>query len=97
MELGQSLEDYLEAAYRLSKNQDVRNIDIALLLGRSKPSVSVAVKELMEKGYAKKDSRGTIILTEKGRKMVLRKSVGRRQNANVPRPLDTKILRACTR
>ena len=54
MELGQSLEDYLEAAYRLSKNQDVRNIDIALLLGRSKPSVSVAVKELMEKGYAKK-------------------------------------------
>nr|WP_303180441.1 metal-dependent transcriptional regulator [Lachnoclostridium phocaeense] len=69
MELGQSLEDYLEAAYRLSKNQDVRNIDIALLLGRSKPSVSVAVKELMEKGYAKKDSRGNIILTEKGRKM----------------------------
>lgn len=54
MELGQSLEDYLEAAYRLSKNQDVRNIDIALLLGRSKPSVSVAVKELMEKGYCKK-------------------------------------------
>ena len=69
MELGQSLEDYLEAVYRLSQKQDVRNIDIALLLGRSKPSVSVAVKELIEKGYAKKDSRGTIILTEKGRKM----------------------------
>ena len=54
MELGQSLEDYLEAVYRLSQKQDVRNIDIALLLGRSKPSVSVAVKELIEKGYAKK-------------------------------------------
>ena len=54
MELGQSLEDYLEAVYRLSQKQDVRNIDIALLLGRSKPSVSVAVKELMEKGYAKR-------------------------------------------
>ena len=34
---------------------------------------------------------------EKGRKMVLRKSVGRRQNSNFPLPLDTKIFRACTR
>ena len=34
---------------------------------------------------------------KKGRKMVLRKSVGRRQNSNFPLPLDAKIFRACTR
>lgn len=37
------------------------------------------------------------IRAEKGRKMVLRKSVGRKQNSNFPLPLDAKILRACTR
>lgn len=51
MELGQSLEDYLEAAYLISEKHPTRNIDIAVLLNRSKPSVSVAVKELVKKGY----------------------------------------------
>ena len=34
------------------------------------------------------------IRAEKGRKMVLRKSVGRKQNSNFPLPLDAKILRS---
>lgn len=51
MELGQSLEDYLEAAYLISDKHPTRNIDIVVLLNRSKPSVSVAVKELVKKGY----------------------------------------------
>ena len=69
MELGQSLEDYLEAAYLISEKHPTRNIDIAVLLNRSKPSVSVAVKELMKKGYALKDSNGNVCLTEKGKQL----------------------------
>ena len=67
MELGQSLEDYLEAAYLISEKHPTRNIDIAVLLNRSKPSVSVAVKELVKKGYALKDCNGNVCLTEKGK------------------------------
>ena len=69
MELGQSLEDYLEAAYLISEKHPTRNIDIAVLLNRSKPSVSVAMKELVKKGYALKDSNGNVCLTEKGKEL----------------------------
>ena len=37
------------------------------------------------------------IRAEKGREMDLRQFVGRKQNANLPLPLDAKIFRACTR
>lgn len=65
MELGQSLEDYLEAAYLISEKHPTRNIDIAVLLNRSKPSVSVAVKELMKKGYALRIVTGMCALRKK--------------------------------
>lgn len=49
MELGESLEDYLEAILVLSGQlKQVRSVDVASYLGYSKPSVSHAVK-LLEK------------------------------------------------
>lgn len=47
MELGESLEDYLESILVLSEKIDhVRSVDVASYLGFSKPSVSHAVKLL---------------------------------------------------
>ena len=61
MEIHESAEDYLEAILRLSqKNSEVRSVDIAAMLGVSKPSVSHAMKLLREDEY------GTITLLEKG-------------------------------
>ena len=45
----------------------VRSIDIANELDFSKPSVSVAMKNLRENGYIEVDSSGYISLLEKGR------------------------------
>lgn len=66
--LGRSGEDYLEAILRLSYEFPVvRSINIAEKLGRSKASVSVAMKKLLEDGYIQKSQEGSITLTEKGR------------------------------
>ena len=52
MKIQQSAENYLETIYMLSqKNGSVRSIDIANELGFSKPSVSIAMKNLRENGY----------------------------------------------
>ena len=45
---------------------DVRSIDIATELGFSKPSVSVAMKNLRNSGHIKMDENGFITLTESG-------------------------------
>ncbi|MBQ8540854.1 MAG: metal-dependent transcriptional regulator [Clostridia bacterium] len=67
MRNNQSLEDYLEAILMLkNENGSVRSIDIAHALGFSKPSVSVAMKSLREKGYATVDEVGHISLTDTG-------------------------------
>lgn len=64
----ESLEDYLETILFLQKRlSDVRSIDIANELGYSKPSVSVAMKNLRELGYITVESTGYISLTESGR------------------------------
>ena len=48
----ESMEDYLETIYVLTKRLPVvRSIDIATELGYSKPSVSVAMKNLRNKGF----------------------------------------------
>ena len=61
-------EDYLETILFLQKKMsDVRSIDIANELGYSKPSVSVAMKNLRELGYITMASNGYISLTESGR------------------------------
>ncbi len=67
MVIHESAEDYLEAILRLSeKNSEVRSVDIAAMLGVSKPSVSHAMKLLREDEYIAMDRYGTITLLEKG-------------------------------
>ena len=52
MNIHESAEDYLEAIYMQTLEKGyVRSIDIANALGYSKPSVSVAMKQLEENGY----------------------------------------------
>lgn len=65
----ESLEDYLETILMLQKSRgQVRSIDIANEMHFTKPSVSVAMKNLREKQYITMDSNGYITLTEAGRK-----------------------------
>jgi len=67
--MSQSLEDYLEAIYRMSQSlDDVRITDIAGDLGLSKPSVNRAVGALKEQGYVEHEHYGKITLTEEGAK-----------------------------
>ena len=64
----ESLEDYLETILSLQKKLgQVRSIDIVHELGYSKPSVSVAMKNLREREYISMTSEGYISLTESGR------------------------------
>lgn len=64
----ESVEDYLETILMLQKSRGhVRSIDIANEMNFTKPSVSVAMKNLREKGYITMDSTGYITLTESGR------------------------------
>ena len=70
MGIHESAENYLETILALSlKGEKVRSIDIANELEFSKPSVSVAMKNLREKGYILTDTEGFITLTAKGRKI----------------------------
>lgn len=67
MRTQESAENYLEAILILSKrNGMVRSIDIAAELGFTKPSVSVAMKSLREKGDIVTGPDGDIVLTDKG-------------------------------
>ena len=67
MQIRESAEDYLEAILILSrKGGGVRSVDIATMLGVSKPSVSHAMKLLREDGYIAMDRYGTVTLMEKG-------------------------------
>lgn len=63
----ESMEDYLETIYVLTKRLPVvRSIDIATELGYSKPSVSVAMKNLRNKGFVTVSQEGYITFTEQG-------------------------------
>ena len=64
MKIQESAENYLETILILSrKNPYVRSIDIANELAFSKPSVSVAMKNLRENGYILMDDQGHITLS----------------------------------
>ena len=68
MKIQESAENYLETILILSKKKaHVRSIDIATELNFSKPSVSIAMKNLRENGYIIMKPDGYITLTEKGR------------------------------
>ena len=70
MKVHESAENYLETILVLSlKGGRVRSIDIVNELDYSKPSVSVAMKNLRTKGCILMDTDGYITLTEKGRKI----------------------------
>ena len=65
----ESLEDYLETILMLHKSRgQVRSIDIANEMNFTKPSVSIAMKNLREKGYITMADNGYITLTESGQK-----------------------------
>ena len=67
MKIHESAENYLETIYMLkSKKGNVRSIDIVNELEFTKPSVSIAMKNLRENGYITMDADGLIALTEKG-------------------------------
>ncbi|MBQ9948957.1 MAG: metal-dependent transcriptional regulator [Oscillospiraceae bacterium] len=69
----ESGEDYLETILILhNRNGGVRSIDIAAELDYSKPSVSVAMKNLRERECITVDKNGYISLTEKGREIAER-------------------------
>ncbi len=66
----ESLEDYLETILILGKRLSaVRSIDVATELGFSKPSVSVAMKNLKNRGYITVSPDGFLHLTSEGRKI----------------------------
>lgn len=67
MKIHESAEDYLEQILMLKEQKgSVRSIDIAVAMGFSKPSVSVAMKNLRENGYISVDADGFITLEEPG-------------------------------
>ena len=67
MKIQESAENYLETIYMLSlQHPYVRSIDIANELSFSKPSVSVAMKNLRENGYILVNDQGHITLTASG-------------------------------
>ena len=66
----ESSEDYLEAILMLSKKLPVvRSVDIATELDFKKPSVSVAMKNLREKGHITVTDDGYIYLTDSGKEI----------------------------
>lgn len=70
LKIQESAENYLETILILSqKKPQVRSIDIVNELAFSKPSVSVAMKNLRQNGYILMDKDGHITLTDAGREI----------------------------
>ncbi len=67
MKIQESAENYLETILILQKrNKIVRSVDIANELEFSKPSVSIAMRNLRENGYIQVESGGAITLLPAG-------------------------------
>ena len=67
---GESVENYLEIILMLSRQMPaVRSIDVVRESGYTKPSVSIAMKNLRQKEYITMDEDGYIKLTDAGRKL----------------------------
>mgnify|MGYP005932550329 CR=1 FL=1 len=70
MKIQESAENYLETILMLGKEKPyVRSIDIANELNFSKPSVSVAMKNLRQKNYVNVSEEGYLSLTGEGLKL----------------------------
>ena len=73
MKIYESGENYLEAILMLKeKNKKVRAVDIVNALGFSKPTVSIAMRNLIAAGYVLKEGRGYLELTESGMEIAAR-------------------------
>jgi Mn-dependent DtxR family transcriptional regulator len=73
MRIHKSAEDYLEMILRLNEERGyARSVDIATGLSVSKPSVSVAMKQLREGGYILMDKDNYITLTDAGMEIAQR-------------------------
>lgn len=73
MKIQESAENYLETILILEHTHGgVRSIDIATELEYSKPSVSVAMKNLRENGFIEMDDAGYITLLPPGREIAER-------------------------
>jgi len=79
LSINESAEMYLETIHVLSLKGNVRSIDIVNELEYSKPSVSVAMKNLKSQGFILIDDEGFITLTAKGRKIARRCTNGMSQ------------------
>lgn len=70
MHVNESAENYLETILMLStKLPVVRSVDVANELGFKKSSVSIAMKNLREKGHIMVSDAGFITLTESGKEI----------------------------
>ena len=70
MKILESAENYLETILILQKrNGNVRSIDIVNELDYTKPSVSIAMKNLRENGFIEMDRAGYITLLDSGREI----------------------------
>ena len=73
MRINQSAEDYLEMILRLNETKGyARAIDISYGLSVTKPSVSVAMRNLRENGYITVDENNHIHLTDAGMSIAAR-------------------------
>ena len=62
-----TIEDYLEAMLMIKEKQGyIRSIDVAYLLGVTKPSVTYTTKRLKERGYITMDENNFISFTDTG-------------------------------
>lgn len=69
-QLSSSFEDYLEAIYMLEiEGKPIKSIDIAKMIGVSRPAVNKAMNELLKKNYIEKPPYGEITLTDEGREI----------------------------
>ncbi|KMZ55135.1 metal-dependent transcriptional regulator [Dorea sp. D27] len=70
MKIHESAENYLETILMLQQRKAaVRSIDVVNELGFSKPSISVAMKNLRSNGFISMDPDGHITLTRSGREI----------------------------
>ncbi|NLA82026.1 MAG: metal-dependent transcriptional regulator [Clostridiaceae bacterium] len=73
MRVGETIENYLETIYILSREQEaVRSVDLAHAMDYSRPTISVMMKQLIEGGLIVMDDSGFIQLTDQGRAIARR-------------------------
>lgn len=69
MKQNRKTEDYMKVIYRLQESDLVRGVDIARELGVSKPTVSIALKELEASGLITIRLSRSVMLTAEGERI----------------------------